>query len=98
MYGTQTGAKLNIGRMHSVFTVDEIRVSSIARTPEEIAQIFEAGKAPARDEFTLLLDRCDGGPAEVISGLSGETGGTLTPGFKVIENARFGKGITLWTE
>jgi hypothetical protein len=95
--GTLTGARLHVGMQHSYMSIDEVRISSIARPPEEIERTFAAGNAPTLDIYTLLLDHCDGGPAEVISGFSGEKGGTLAGTYKMVDG-RFGKAIRLWDE
>lgn len=94
--GNQTGAQLIVGG-NSMFTIDEIRISSVARPVEELARIYASNKAPTRDAFTLLLDHCDGGTAETISGLNGEKAGTISGGHKIVEG-KFGKAIQLWSE
>ena len=78
-------------------TVDEIRISSVARSKDEIAHAHSNVLPPGRDAFTLLLDHCDGGPAEVISGMSGEKSGTLSGGYKIIDG-KYGKAIQLWKD
>lgn len=91
--GDLTTAKLILGA--GVFSIDELRISSIARTPEELIELQKS--PPVADAHTLLLDHCDGGPAEVISGFSGEKGGTLSGSHEIIEG-RYGKAIKLWKE
>jgi len=91
--GDLTNAKLVLGA--GVFSIDEIRISSIARTPEELIELQK--KPPVADAHTLLLDHCDGGPAEIISGFSGEKGGTLGGSYEVIDG-KYGKAIKLWKE
>ena len=95
--GNQTGSQLIVGGGHSMFIIDEIRISSVARPVEELARIHESNKTLLRDAFTLLLDHCDGGPAEVISGLTGEKGGTLSGEYKIVDG-KYGKAIQLWKE
>jgi len=97
LHGSLSGAKLTVGMGNSNLTIDEIRISSVARSAAEIARLQAAGAAPTRDEHTLLLDHCDGGPAEVISGVSGEKGGTLSGATRIVDG-RFGKAIQLWSE
>ena len=94
--GNQTGAQLIVGG-NSMFTIDEIRISSVARPVEELARIHASNQAPSRDAFTLLLDHCDGSAPEAISGLSGEKAGAITGGHKIVDG-QFGKAIQLWTE
>jgi hypothetical protein len=93
LQGDLTTARLVLGA--GVFSVDEFRVSSIARTPEELIAL--QSNSPVADAHTLLLDHCDGGPAEIISGFSGETGGTLSGSYEII-NGKYGKAIKLWKE
>jgi hypothetical protein len=93
--GDLTKALLMIGLTHSNFAIDEVRISSIARTPEELTVLKDS--APVADGYTLLLDHCDGGPAEVISGRSGETGGRLEGSYEIVPG-KFGKAIQLWKE
>jgi len=95
LQGDLTKALLMVGLAHSNFTIDEIRISSIARTPEELEKLKDT--APVADAHTLLLDHCDGGPAEVISGRSGETGGKLEGSYKIVDG-KYGKAIQLWKE
>lgn len=97
LHGNLSTTQLLVGMEHSPMTVDELRVSSIARTPEEIAATFERRSALANDACTLLLDHCDGGPAAAISGFSGETGAQLLGSGKVVDGV-MGKAIQLWTE
>jgi hypothetical protein len=85
IHGDLTNAQLMIGRAHSRFTIDELRVSSVARPIEEIARQMNA--APTADAYTLLLDHCDGG----------ETIGQLNGGYEIVDT-QFGKGIKLWKE
>lgn len=84
--GDMTNARIVIGRGSSRFTLDELRISSIARPVEEIAA--QMTSASVADAYTLLLDHCDGVPAN---------GGELTGSFEIVE-ARFGKGIKLWKD
>lgn len=93
--GDLSKALIMVGLQHSNFTIDEIRISSIARTPEELAALKDT--APVADAHTLLLDHCDGGPAEVISGRSGETGGILEGAYEIAPG-KYGKAIQLWKE
>ncbi len=95
LHGDITVTQLCLGLSYTPLTVDEIRISSIARSVEEIHQQIAAG--PVADVYTLLLDHCDGGPAEVISGLSGEKGGTLSGAYRIVDTPH-GKGIALWSE
>ena len=92
LLGNLSRGFLWIGRNTSIITVDEIRISSVARTPEEIKANWQ--KAPTRDAYTLLLDHCDGGAAEVITGVPGAK---LEGACKVVDG-RFGKAIQLWVE
>ena len=91
--GDMTKAFIQLGSGY--FSIDEIRISSIARTPEEL--IARKDTAPVADAHTLLLDHCDGGPAEVIAGRSGETGSTLQGSYEIID-AKYGKAIKLWKD
>jgi hypothetical protein len=86
-------------------TLDELRVSSVARAPDEVAASFRGG-APARDEHTLLLDRfarAEKAPAgdfaetlaECIGGYHGERGGRLKGTDFAIVEGRFGKALQL---
>lgn len=94
-HGDVSKALLTSGNGHSAFTLDEVRISSIARTPEELMKLKDA--APTADAYTLLLDHCGGGPAEAISGFSGETGAKLA-GVCEIVDGKFGKAIKLWKD
>jgi hypothetical protein len=97
LYGNLTTTQLLVGMQHSPFTVDELRVSSVERSLEEIAAVY-ASRAPLPpDAYTLLLDHCDGGPAAMVSGFSGETGAQFLGSYKVVDGA-IGKAIQLWTE
>ena len=89
----------------SPLTLDELRVSSVARTPTELAEGFRRG-APLRDEHTLLLDHFDrvekgaNGAfhetiAECVAGYHGERGGRLKDGHWAIVEGRFGKALQL---
>ena len=95
--GQMTGATLMVGGQYSPITLDEVRISSVAKTEEEVSAIFAAKKAPMREPTTLLLDHCDGGPAEVVSGFSGEKGAKIKGETKVVDG-HFGKAIQLWTK
>ena len=95
LHGDLTKAQLMIGRGHSVFTIDEVRISSIARTPEELMKRKDA--APVADAHTLLLDHCDGGPADVISKFSGETAAKTEGSFEIVDG-KYGKAIKLWKD
>ena len=95
IHGDLTKATIMLGLGHSTFSLDELRISAIARTPEDLATLKDS--APTADAYTLLLDHCDGGPAEVISGHSGETGGKLDGGYEIVAG-RYGKAIQLWKE
>ena len=86
LHGDLTNAQLMIGRGHSVFTIDELRVSSVARPLAEIQQQMNA--APVGDAYTLLLDHCDGTPND---------GGQLSGSYEIVDT-KFGKGIKLWKE
>lgn len=90
LMGNLSVGVLHVGKQASPLVVDEIRISSVARTPEEIRGSWD--KAPGRDAHTLLLDHCDGGPAEVVTGAAG---GKLIAVTNVVE-AKFGKGLQLW--
>lgn len=60
-----------------------VRISNIARTPEALTT-----SQPKADIYTLLLDRftsADDRDAEVISGYSGETGGTFSGVTRFVE-------------
>jgi len=66
---------------HDNIAVDELRISDIARSPEQITNAFTRG-AFVRDEHTLLLDHFDTlgtneTSAAQISGYGGEQGGKL---------------------
>jgi hypothetical protein len=89
--GDLSQTRLLIGSGYSPIVVDEVRISSVARTPEEIARGWT--NAPAADAYTLLLDHCDGGTPEVMAGTQGGPEG----GFKVVAS-RFGNAIQLWRE
>lgn len=95
LFGDLTGAKMWFGYQVSPITLDEIRISSVARPVEEIRDTMAV--APKADAYTLLLDHCDGGPAEVISGFSGEKGAEKQGVYRVID-AKHGKGIALWSD
>ncbi|MBI4027794.1 MAG: hypothetical protein HY360_22605 [Verrucomicrobia bacterium] len=95
LHGDLTRAQLLIGRGHSSFTLDELRISSVARPLDEIRN--QMNTAPDSDAYTLLLDHGEGGPADVISGSSGEKGGKLEGSHEIVP-AKFGKGIKLWKE
>lgn len=95
--GNLSRAQLIIGLRQSFMTVQGVRISSTAHSSDEVARTFaDAGKL-TRDAHTLLLDHCDGEPAEVISGFSGERGAALSGSYKVIEST-FGKALQLWVE
>jgi hypothetical protein len=98
MRGTLTGARLMVGLQYSPISVDEIRISSVARTDEEIARAYASDAPPARDAYTYVLDHCDGTPESTfVSGFSGEKGATLAGTYKVVEG-RYGKALQLWSE
>jgi len=95
---------------HDNYALDELRLSSTARAPEEIAQIHASGKPPAGDMHTLLLDHLDtidrqepeaGKPpvcstvAEQISGFTGEKGGRLNGLNWDVTDGRFGKAVVI---
>lgn len=93
--GDLTNAHIQIGGGAGFVTVDEIQIRRIALTTEEI---IAAKDAPlAADVNTLLLDHCDGGPAEIIGGQTGETKGTLSGAYEIVDG-KFGKAIKLWKE
>ncbi len=52
LHGDLTNARLILGA--GVFTIDELHISSIARTPEELAKLKDT--PPVADAHTLLLD------------------------------------------
>ncbi len=83
--GNLSRGELHIGSGHSLMAIDEVRISSIARTPEEIAATWK--DAPKRDAYTLLIDHCDG----TIT--VGKAGGATS-----IIDGKFGKAIRLWGE
>lgn len=85
IHGDLTNAQIVIGRGHSLLTIDELRISSIARPLEEIAA--QMNGAPVADAYTLLLDHCDGG----------EPTGKIEGAHEIVET-KFGKGIKLWKE
>jgi hypothetical protein len=95
LFGDLTTARMWFGYKLSPITLDEIRISSVARPVEEIQKTM--GAAPKADVTTLLLDHCDGGPAEVISGYSGEKG-AVQEGVCRLVDAKHGKGIALWSD
>ncbi|MBO3803026.1 MAG: hypothetical protein JTT11_04000, partial [Candidatus Brockarchaeota archaeon] len=58
LHGDPTGGSIAFGGPGSYFIIDEIRISDVVRTDEEIS-FAAAGNAPALDEHTLLLDHLD---------------------------------------
>jgi hypothetical protein len=94
--GNMTGAQLIVGG-GSLFAIDEIRISSVARSTNEIARVHAATTPPSRDAFTLLLDHCDGSAPEIISGLSGEKAGSISGAHKFVDG-QFGKALQLWSD
>ena len=95
VHGNLEGAVLNFGGRGSSIALAGIRISSIALTKEDVLRSMEQG--PVKDISTLLLDRCDGAPSEVISGYSGEKGGSYK-GVALPVETKFGKGTQLWSE
>lgn len=99
--GDLTDARIEIGSGHSPITIDEVRISSIARTPEEIAKGWQS--APKKDATTLLLDHCAEGDPEVIAEsrertLAGAVIRRRLEGGHESVKGRFGNAIQLWTE
>jgi hypothetical protein len=92
--GDLTTALLQVGSSRSFLTIDEIQIRNIALTPEEIVAAKDAPLTA--DSRTLLLDRCDGGPPEIILG-GGEGGRKLTGVYQIVDG-KFGKAIRLWKE
>ncbi|MBI4027426.1 MAG: hypothetical protein HY360_20745 [Verrucomicrobia bacterium] len=101
LVGDLTDGRIEIGRGYSAIIIDEIRISSIARTAEEIAKGWQA--APKKDATTLLLDHCEEGDPDVIAiskerTLEGELIGRRLEGGHESVKGRFGNAIQLWTE
>jgi hypothetical protein len=89
--GDLTNARIQFGGGAGFVTVDEIQIRRVALTTEEI---IAAKDAPlVADVNTLLLDRCDGGPPEIVSG----EGGKITGAYEVVDG-KFGKALKLWKE
>ena len=94
---------LETGRLQlpeSKVTWDELKVSSLALAPEEIAAAYQAG-ALINDENTLLLDHfdslTDGHTIAVqIAGYHNETGGAVSGNnnAKIVEG-KFGNALRL---
>lgn len=93
--GDLTAAQLTLGGGYSYVTIDEVQIRTVALTPEEIVKAKDAPLTA--DKYTLLLDHCDGGKAEIISGHSSETGGALVGTYEMVDG-KFGKAIKLWKE
>jgi hypothetical protein len=83
-------------------TLDELRISSIARGPEELQQSMQAGRAVA-DRFTLLVDRFEQlrqegeqswtTPEVHASGLEAETGVIRKPNSVEMTDGKSGKAL-----
>lgn len=94
-----TSLRLMNAPNHDNIAVDELRISDIARSTEQITNAFTRGVF-VRDEHTLLLDHFDRigenqTVAEQISGYSGEKGGKVWNKFQELVDGRFGKAIRL---
>jgi hypothetical protein len=101
LVGDLTDARIEIGRGHSPITIDGVRISSIARTSEEIAKGWQS--APKRDAMTLLLDHCEESDPEVIAESKertpeGEVVRRRLEGGHEWVKGRFGNAIQLWAE
>lgn len=83
---------IRLGAGCSFFAMDELRISSIRRSAEEL----QAGvdQAPKADAFTLLLDHFDEKPA-VLAGNDNDQA-RQAEGVVAID-ARFGKALQFWT-
>jgi hypothetical protein len=97
-----TSFRLMNAPYHDNIAVDELRVSDIARTAEQVTNSFTRG-AFVRDEYTLLLDHCDKldgdqTVAELISGFRGEKGGKLLNKCYELVDSKFGRAIRLTAE
>lgn len=94
-----TSLRLMNAPYHDNIAVDELRVSAIARTAEQLTNSCAKG-ALVRDEHTLLLDhfdRIEGEQtvAEQISGYGGEKGGKLLNKCYELVDGKFGKAVRL---
>jgi hypothetical protein len=86
------------GEGPAFITVDEVRVSAVARTPEEIAAAFASREAFQWDALTVLLDHCDAQPVPPAGSCTyttadGVRGRVLGAAQSV--DGRFGKALRL---
>lgn len=97
------GLQLGAGRYACPIVVDELRVSSVARKPNELG--FFATKPLSEDVFTLILDHFDGRftpngkrqtRCDVISRFSSEVGGTPSRQCRFVKG-KFGRALALFT-
>ena len=100
-----TSLRLTNTPHHDNICVDELRISAVARSPQELAASASDGP-PTRDIHTLLLDHMDtvrpgSGKgerhtvAEQISGYHGEVGGRVHNTCYEVVDGKFGKAIRL---
>jgi hypothetical protein len=90
--------------VHDNFTIDDLRISSIARTDEEMQKTFTTG-VTAADRYTLLLDRFESlqqqadqtfTVAEIFTAGLGQPGGrVLTPKQVELVEGKGGRGLKI---
>lgn len=85
-------ATLQVGGGASLFAVDELRISSVVRSLEELKAAVNV--APQADMFTLLLDHFDEAPA--VLGGNPATAKRVTDGPALVVEGKFGKALRLW--
>jgi hypothetical protein len=83
---------VRLGGGAALFSVDELRVSSVVRSEEELKQA--AAAAPTADTFTLLLDHFDEKPAMVAGDTSAPT--REAERATAVEG-KYGKALKLWS-
>jgi hypothetical protein len=93
LHGDLTRALLEFG--NSFITFDEIQIRNVALTPDEVVKAKDAPLMA--DEHTLLLDHCDGGPAEIIGGPAGPAGRVVVGKYQLVDG-KFGKAMQMWVE